>query len=231
MRKSPADACEHTNTGTWTKTASINGGQEKCEAEGCQWTDGKVSGGSCTAPGDCDSGLDAEANALGQSNQATILVCCVAIFCFFVGLYQLKIAMEERRKQKEHDAEIKRLEDEELHHAPQDAHNQDAISGSLVFSGDAPETGIHKKKEGSEKEKKEEEEEEEEEEWEEQEAEEEKQEDDQEVEGQEKNQEVGKVKIPDLTPSKWVKDAGTYSKQYPLQDHNASIYCCTSLMT
>jgi len=74
---------------------------------------GKITGGSCVSDGLCDSGLDAESGVLGSSNQATLLVVAVSIFCFFASLYQFRIAYLELAKKNKHEGEMKALEDED----------------------------------------------------------------------------------------------------------------------
>ena len=76
--------------GTWLDAASVNGGKKDCENATCKWINGSYSGGSCVKGGECNTtNIDAEEDALGTANQATILVCAVAVACFFLAMFQV----------------------------------------------------------------------------------------------------------------------------------------------
>ena len=54
------------------------GRNETCIEKGCEWIPGRYTGGSCVKGGECSTGdLNAEKDALGKANQATIMVCAV----------------------------------------------------------------------------------------------------------------------------------------------------------
>jgi len=157
----------HCDTHTYTPHAQINGGKEVCIDEGCKWLPGKITGGSCVSDGLCDSGLDAEAGVLGSSNQATLLVVAVSIFCFFASLYQFRIAYLELAKKKKHEGEMKALEDEDTEGLNMNtkstsgnhALNASAISvhSEMVFCNKEKETTEDAEKEEKDEEEKEEE--------------------------------------------------------------------------
>jgi len=71
-------------------------------------------GGSCVTMGSCAVGLNAEANALGTANQATLLLSFIVISMTVVGLYQLRTWHRLRLRKQEHDREEKRLETQEV---------------------------------------------------------------------------------------------------------------------
>ena len=71
-------------------------------------------GGSCVTMGSCAVGLNAEANALGTANQATLLLSFIVISMTVVGLYQLQKWHRLRLRKQEDDREEKRLETEEV---------------------------------------------------------------------------------------------------------------------
>ena len=93
--------------GSWNEVLTT-GGKTKCEEADCEWLKGKVTGGSCVPPGACDSGLDAEKDALGKMNQATILISCLAVAMAILVLYQFRVAHRERLKVRAHEEEILR---------------------------------------------------------------------------------------------------------------------------